>query len=224
MTFTPPVEVEAVLSAFAFLFARPTWTRVQALVCGALLSSAGTVTAALRALLLGEEPHFQNYHRVLNRARWSAFKAVPILLDLLIKAFARLGEPLLFGLDDTVERRWGTHITARAIYHDSARSSRSCPQKTSGLRWMSLHLLVPIRWAGRVWALPVLTALCPSERYQPYVEKGRRHKSLARRARGPIGALWRWMKGARRPLVFVADSSYAALDLLTWCSRLGASL
>ncbi len=87
---------------------------------------------------------------------------------------------------------------------------------------MSIHLLIPVQWASRVWALLVLTALCPSERYRAYVEKGRCHKSLARRARGLIAAIWRGMGNAGRPLVFVADSSYSALELLAWCSRLGA--
>src|SRR5438270_13509348 len=68
--FTPPVEVSAVLSAFAPLFTHPSWLRAQALLCGTLLAPANhTVTAALRALGLAGEPDFQNYHRVLNRAR-----------------------------------------------------------------------------------------------------------------------------------------------------------
>jgi len=37
--------------------------------------------------------------------------------------------------------------------------------KTSGLRWLSSLRLVQIPWAQRVWALPFLTVLAPSERY-----------------------------------------------------------
>ena len=44
------------------------------------------------------------------------------------------------------------------------RSSDSHFVKASGLRWMSLMLLAPIPWAERIWALPFLTALVPSER------------------------------------------------------------
>lgn len=219
MKFTPPGEIEAVLTAFAPLFSRPTWQRVQVLLCGAMLSSSSTITAALRVLGLGMEPHFGSFHRVLNRAKWSAFKAGPILLNLLLKAFAPADGPLVFGLDDTVERRWGKSITARAIYRDPVRSSRTSMQKTSGLRWMSVQLLVPIGWARRIWALPVLTALAPSERYEPYREKGRVYKSLPRRAVGLLGAIWRWMGPAKRRLIFVADKTYAAMDLLAWCSR-----
>jgi hypothetical protein len=215
--FTPPAEVSAVLSAFASLFTHPSWARAQALLCGVLLAPANyTVTAALRALGLAGEPGFQNYHRLLNRARWSARQAARVLLKGLVEAFVPSG-PVVLGLDDTVERRRGPKLTARAIYRDAARSSKECFQKTSGLRWMSLALLVPVRWAARVWALPFLTALCPSERYGPYVRRGRRHKPLVERARGLIGQVRRWLP--QRALIVVADSSYAALELLAWCAR-----
>ena len=196
---------------------QPSWLRAQALLCGALLAPANhTVTAALRALGLAGEPGFQNFHRVLNRARWSARHAAGVLLGLLVEAFVPAG-PVIVGLDDTIERRRGRKLTARAIYRDAARSSKDCCQKTSGLRWMSLALLVPIGWAARVWALPFLSALCPSERYGPYVRRGRRHKPLVERARGLIGQLRRWLPA--RALIVVADSSYAALELLAWCAR-----
>ena len=216
--FTPPAEVEAVCAAFAPLFSRPSWRRVQALLSGMLLAPANHVlTAALRALGLADDIHFQNYHRLLNRAHWSARAAAGVLLRLLVAAFVPAG-PLILGLDETVERRRGSKITARAIYRDAARSSRECFQKTSGLRWLSLHLLVPVRWSKRVWALPFLTALCPSARYATYAAKGRRHKSLVERARGLIGQAVRWLPG--RALLVVADSGYAAIELLAWCQRL----
>jgi hypothetical protein len=215
--FTPPAEVGAVLAAFAPLFTHPSWVRAQALLCGTLLAPANhTVTAALRALRLADEPSFQNYHRLLNRARWSACQAARVLLTLLVEAFVPAG-PLVLGLDETVERRRGRKLTARAIYRDAARSSKDCFQKTSGLRWMSLALLVPVRWAARIWALPFLTALCPSERYGPYLQWGRRHKPLVERARGLIGQVRRWLPN--RALIVVTDSGYAALDLLNWCAR-----
>ena len=205
------------LAAFAPLFTQPSWLRAQALLCGTLLAPANhTVTAALRALGLADEPGFQNYHRVLNRACWSARQAAGVLLRLLVEAFVPAG-PVIVGLDDTIERRRGRKLTARAIYRDAARSSKECFQKTSGLRWMSLALLVPIGWAARVWALPFLTALCPSERYGPYVRRGRRHKPLVERARGLIGQLRRWLPD--RTLLVVADGGYAALELLAWCAR-----
>ena len=217
---TPPAEVGAVTAAFASHFTRPSWRRAQALLCGTLLAPANHVlTAALPALGLAVDLRFQNYHRLLNRARWSARAAAGTLLKVLVAAFASTG-PLILGLDETVERRRGPKITARAIYLDAARSSRECFQKTSGLGWLSLNLLVPVRRARRVWALPFLTALCPSARYAAYAAKGRRHKSLVTRARGLIGQAVRWLPG--RALVVVADSGYAAIELLAWCQRLPA--
>ncbi len=76
----------------------------------------------------------------------------------------RSDEPLVFGIDETVERRRGKRIKARGIYRDSINSSKSHFVKKSGLRWISLMLLTPIYWAARVWALPCLTVLAPSER------------------------------------------------------------
>jgi hypothetical protein len=215
--FTPPAEVSAVLAAFAPLFTEPSWCRAQVLLCGTLLAPANhTLTAALRALGLAGAPGFQNYHRVLNRARWSARQAAQVLLTLLVEAFVPSG-PVVLGLDDTIERRRGRKLTARAIYYDAARSSKSCFQKASGLRWMCVALLVPVHWAARVWALPFLTALCPSERYAPYVQRGRRHKPLAERARGLLGQVRRWLP--QRALIVVADTSYAALEWLAWGAR-----
>jgi hypothetical protein len=56
--------------------------------------------------------------------------------------------PLLFGIDETTERRRGPRIAAKAIYRDAVCSIHSQFAKASGLRWVSL-LLVPIRGAAR---------------------------------------------------------------------------
>ena len=85
------------------------------------------------------------------------------------------------GLDETIERRWGAKIKARGIYRDPVRSSRSHFVKASGLRWLSVMLLVRIPWAEKVWALPFLTVLAPSERY--YQDRARGHKKLTDWAR-----------------------------------------
>src|SRR4051794_18138602 len=106
--------------------------------------------------------------------------------------------------------RWGARIEARGIYRDPVRSSRGHLVKASGLRWITVMLLAPVPWAGRVWALPFLAALAPSERFAR--ERGRRHKRLTDRARQLLLLVARWLPGRR--LVAVADSSYAAIELL----------
>jgi len=203
-------EYITILGAFARLFSKRIWEHARILLMGAILSPAErTVTAALRVMGLSGEKHFQNYHRVLNRAVWSSLEASRILLGLLISTFASSG-PIIMGLDDTIERRRGSKIKAKGIYRDPVRSSHSHFVKASGLRWLSLMLLAPIPWAKRVWALPFLTVLAPSERY--YKGKARRHKKLTEWARQMALQARRWLP--KRLLVIVADSSFAVIDLL----------
>ena len=116
----------------------------------------------------------------------------------------------MLGIDETIERRRGAKIAAAGIYRDPVRSSHSHFVKVNGLRWVCLMLLVPIPWAGRVWALPFLSALAPSERYAQ--RHGCRHKPVTLWARQLIRLVHRWLPD--RSLVVVGDRGYAALDLL----------
>lgn len=203
-------EYLTLIATFAPIFSRCIWHQVQVLVAGAILAPGKrTVTAVLRVMGLSHEEHFQNYHRVLNRASWSNLEVSRVLLSVLVSTFALIGTVVL-GMDDTLERRRGTKIKARGIYRDAVRSSQSHFVKASGLRWLSLMLLVPIPWAKRVWALPFLTALAPSERY--YQTRGRGHKKLTDWGRQLLLQVRRWLP--ERKLVVVTDSSFAVLDLL----------
>jgi hypothetical protein len=205
-----PADLLEIIETFAPLLTVRVWSHARMLLIGAILApGTRTVTAVLRLMGLGHERCFHKYHRVLSRARWSALGASRRLLALLVKAFAPEG-PLVMGLDDTLERRRGAKIAAQGIYRDPVRSSHGYFVKASGLRWLSLMLLVPIPWAGRVWALPFLTVLCPSERY--YHRRHRGHRRLTERARQVLDVVHRWQP--QRPIVVTADASFAALDLL----------
>jgi len=152
---------------------------------------------------------------VLNRAVWSSREASRVLLGMLVAAFALFG-PIVLGMDDTIERRRGDKIKAKGIYRDPVRSSHSHFVKASGLRWLSMMLLTPIPWAKRVWALPFLTVLAPSERY---CEKRKRaHKKLTDWARQMLLQVRRWLPG--RKLVVVMDASFAAIDFLWQTAKL----
>jgi len=206
-----PCELLAIVIAFAPLFTKSVFPHVQVLIQGAILAPASrTVAAALRVMGLSKDKNFQNYHRVLNRSQWSGLKAAAILLKMIVKAFAPFGT-ILIGVDDTIERRRGDKIKAKGIYRDPVRSSHSHFVKTSGLRWLSFMVLVEVPFAKKVWALPFLTVLCPSERYDK--ERGVSHRKLTDRARQAILLIARWL--LERDLVLVADSSFAALDLLS---------
>jgi DDE superfamily endonuclease len=211
-----PIAFSSAIGVFAPVFSRPMWQHVKVLMTGAVLAPGKrTVTAILQVMGRSTAPDFQTYHRVLNRAVWSPLKASRLLLRLLVAVFSPRGV-IVFGLDDTIERRRGDQITAKGIYRDPVRSSHAHFVKVSGLRWLGCMLLTPIAWANRVWALPFLTVLCPSERF--YEQRGRRHQTLLERAWQIIQLVRRWVPG--REVVFVADSSFAALEWLALVARL----
>ena len=212
---TLPKDIATVLAMFAPLFTQPSFEHATLLVVGAILvPGRRTVAAVLRILGLAEEPQFQKYHRVLNRAVWSSRRAAGFLLQALVAAFG--GGVLIFGLDETLERRRGAKIAARGVYRDPVRSSRSFFVKAGGLRWVSMMLLAPIPWAGRVWALPFFTVLAPSERY--HAERGLPHKTLSDWACQMVSQLRHWLP--RQAIVLVADSTYAVLAFLHHCRQL----
>jgi hypothetical protein len=160
-----PIAFSSAIGVFAPVFSRPVWQHVKVLMTGAILAPGQrTVTAILRIMGRSTAPNFQTYHRVLNRAVWSPLTASRLLLRLLVAVFIPRGV-VLFGLDDTIERRRGEQITAKGIYRDPVRSSHTHVVKASGLRWLAWMLLTPLSWADRVWVLPFLTVLCPSERF-----------------------------------------------------------
>lgn len=212
---TLPDWIMPLLLEFApIIHRKTTWQKVEIMVAGAILATGKrTVSTVLRVMGLSQERNYAKYHHVLNRAVWSSLAASAVLLRLLLNTFAVSNEPLVFGIDETIERRRGEKIEAKGIYRDPVRSSKEHFVKASGLRWISLMLLTPISWAQRVWALPFLTVLAASERY--YQQRGRKPKKLTDWARQLVFQLRRWLPQAR--LVVVGDSTYAALEFLHAC-------
>src|SRR5713101_3990337 len=199
------------LAGFADLFTRPTWSNVLVLLAGVILAPGRrTVTTALRILGRDRDPDFCTFHRVLNRAAWSSRAVAGRLLLLLIAAFVPSGAPVVIGIDDTIERRWGPKISARGIYRDPVRSSKGHFVKASGLRWLSAMLLVRVPWADHIMALPFLTLLAPSKRF--YAGKSRAPKTLLDWARQAALQIHRWLPG--RYIVLVAASAFAAIEFL----------
>jgi len=213
-----PRIVIALIEPFAPCFcAATTWKKAQTLLIGTILTPGKRVVSeALRVMGLQHSRKFAQYHQVLNRAAWSPMALVPILLKLLLDAFAQAGEPLVLGVDPTIERRWGAKISARGIYRDPVRSSDRHFVKSSGLRWISLMLLTTIPWAERVWALPIMTVLSPWERY--YQQRQRAPKTLLERSGQMLKALRRFLPQDK--IVVVGDNAFAALDFLALMRQL----
>jgi hypothetical protein len=209
-----PDAIILVLAPFAPLFSSRVWRHAQLLLLGAILTpGARTVTAALRATGLAMERRFTNYHRVLNRATWSARRGSRLLLSLLATLFVPPEATIVLGADDTVARRSGRQSNAKGCYRAAVRSSKSHVIRGFGLKWVSMMLLVAVPWSQRVWALPFLTALC-----WPADKRGqRRHKTSIDWVRQMSQQVRRWLP--ERRLVRVVDGGFAAVSLALACGK-----
>lgn len=214
MLILPP-EIIDVLMPFAQVCSARVWDWAQVLIIGAILAPGKrTVTAVLRVMGLKDDQQFQNYHRVLNRAKWSGLEASRILLGVLVLVLVAAGVPLVVAADETLERRRGPKIKAKGIFRDAVRSSRKHTIFSSGLRWVSMMLLVPVPWSRRVWALPFLTVLAPGEKTNQ--ANGKRHKTSIDWIGQMIGAVRRWLP--EKKLILVTDGGLTAVKLGLRCA------
>ena len=212
-----PHTIVHLLLPFAQAFSERTWEWVQILVVGAILAPGRrTVTAILRVLGLSDERQFQRYHRVLNRVKWSGLLISRILLTLLVATFLAAGVPLLIAADETIERRSGDKIRAKGVFRDAVRSSKKHVVHCFGLRWISMMLLVRVPWSTRLWALPFLTVLAPSEKTNH--ANGKRHKTSIDWLGQMIIVVRRWLPD--RTIVLIVDGGLAAVKLGLRCCQL----
>src|SRR5262245_1901583 len=209
-----PEAILLVLAPFAPLFSQRVWGHAPVLLLGALLApGAHTVTAALRIMGLALERRCTHYHRGLNRAPGSARQGSRILLGLLLTIMVPPGATIVFGADDTVERRSGRKIKAKGCYRDAGRSTTKHVLRCFGLPWVAMMLWVPGPWSRRVWARPCLTARCwPKPKRSP-----RRPKTSVDWGRQMMQPGRRWLPGRRR--VLVVDGGCAAVSLALACGK-----
>lgn len=224
---TIPQEMMPVILPFVALFSETVWDYAQILLLGAVLAPGKrTVSAALTVMGLKDDPQYQNYHRVLNRAQWCGLTASRILLGLLVATFVPADAPIVLGIDETLERRRGERIKQKGVFRDSVRSSKKYLVHSFGLRWVSMMLMVAVPWSSRTWALPFLTLNAPSEATNQ--KNGKRHKTSIDWIRQMICQVRRWLHN--RVMVVVTDGGLAAVKLgltcvgmllpVTWVSRL----
>jgi hypothetical protein len=215
---TLPQEIMIIFTPFMQIFSRRIWDWVQILVVGAILAPGKrTVSSVLHVMGLKDEKQFQNYHRVLNRARWSSLEVSKVLLSMLITAFVPTNEPIILGGDETMERRWGPKIRAKSIFRDNGRSSKGYHHFTPALRWVCMMLLVKPPWSQRPWGLPFLTVLAPGQKTNE--ANGQRHKTSIDWLIQMIMVIRRWLP--ERELVLVTDGGLSAGKLGLRCQRLG---
>jgi hypothetical protein len=211
---TPSTDIIQLLSVFSIAFTDPTFKNVLVLMIGTILTPGRrTVTAALRAMGLAQEGHFTNYHRVLNRARWSPWLLSWLLLSLIIKQCLRGDEPIWLLIDDTLERRRGDRIKYKGWFRDPVRSTQSFVVRALGIRWIVLAVAVPVPWSRRRWALPFMSVPALSPKCSQAL--GKHHRTQTQWAVYMIKKVRRWLP--QRQLILVGDGDYAAQELIETC-------
>src|ERR1700689_4989619 len=190
------------LAGFTDLFTRPTWSNVLVLLAGAILAPGRrTVTTALRILGRECDPDFCTFHRILNRAAWSSRAVARQLLILLVKAFVPSGAPVVIGLDDTIERRWGEDQRPRHLSRSGPLVQRSLRQS----QWPALAFrhVVGEGSVGRSRhgvafshsARPLQTLLC---RQDPSTQNAARLGAPSRPANPPLAPRSLYRPGRRQ--------------------------
>jgi hypothetical protein len=205
-----PDPIIEVLMVFRPLFTAPTWRKLMTLLTGTLLARGRrTVAAALRASGNEQATNWSLFHQVLNRARWSPLAVSRQLFLLLVETFAPAGACVDLVIDETLERRWGSKISKRGHYRDSALSSKERSVSSPGLRWIVMAVVVSLPWTKQRWALPFLCVLATT----PDVSErlGKRHKTVGMWAHQMISLVHRWLPD--REISLMGDTAYTVLEL-----------
>jgi hypothetical protein len=88
-----------------------------------------------------------------------------------------------------------------------------------GLKWVCLMLIVPLPWCKRPWALPFMTILAPSKKYND--ERGRKHKTSVDWTIIAMRTIARWLK---RSFVLIGDGGFACVRLGHACRKKNVTL
>src|SRR5260370_5964933 len=205
-----PDPIIEVLMTFRPLFTAPTWRKLMTLLTGALLTQGrGTVAAVLRVSGNDQATNWSSFHQVLNRARWSPLAVSRQLLLLIVETFVPAEASVDLVIDETLERRWGSKISKRGHYRDSALSSRERSVSSPGLRWIVMAVVVMLPWTKQRWALPFLCVLATTPEVSERL--GKRHKTVGMWAQQMISLVRRWLPD--RTIKLMGDTAYSVLEL-----------
>jgi len=205
-----PDPIIEVLTVFRPLFTAPTWRKLMILLTGTLLAQGRrTVAAALRASGNAQAINWSLFHQVLNRARWSPLAVSRQLLLLIVETFVPAGACVDLVIDETLERRWGSKISKRGHYRDSALSSRKQSVSSPGLRWIVMAVVVTLPWTKQRWALPFLCVLATTPEVSEQL--GKRHKTVGMWAHQMVSLVRRWR--TLRSIKLMGDTAYSILEL-----------
>lgn len=215
-----PKAVRTVFDPLEPVFSRPIYQRFVLLALAAVLALGGrTICNLLRVLGALAPGHPSSYHRVFSRARWSLAALAHRYVAAVLDRFAPTG-PILLAGDDTVTEHPGPHVFGKGRHRDPVRSTHSYTAFRWGHKWVVLALLVPVPWATRRWALPLMVALC---RPKPEGPGDRRpHRTPSQRLGQMVRLLMR--RFPDRVFLVTADGNYATHELAKLAARTPARL
>jgi hypothetical protein len=115
------------------VFSERVWEWANVLLIEAILAPGErTVAAILPVRGCTQEKPFQNDHRVPGRAKGSSRERSRRVLIVLVGLFFLGNEPLVMGIDETIERRRGRTIAARGSLATRCVRARSVSCKPMG--------------------------------------------------------------------------------------------
>jgi DDE superfamily endonuclease len=206
-----PEAVHTVFQPLEQALTRPTYRRFVLLATAAILTvGSRTVANLLRTLGALAPGHPSSYHRALSHRRWPALRLARRYLAAVLARFAPRGPVALAG-DDTVTEHPGDKVYGKGCHRDPVRSTHSFTAYRWGHKWVVLAMLVPVPFARRRWALPLLVALCRPEQEGVDGVSKRAHKTPVDLLRQMLRLLIRWFP--ERRFVCCADGNYAAHEL-----------
>jgi hypothetical protein len=210
-----PSEARSFFETFTPVFRRPSFLRFALLLVATVLTVGGhTVSNVLRTIGLLAAGDPSSYHRFFSCRRWSAAGLARRLAGWIFDHLIGPG-PILLAADDTVEEHRGDKVYGKGCHRDAVRSSHRFTAFRWGHKWLVLAVLVPLPFARRYWALPILIALCHTEKDD--LAHGRRHKKPSQLLRQLLLVLRRWFPD--RVFRCTADGGYASHELARFASR-----
>ena len=137
-----------------------------------------------------------------------------------MQTFVSVGGTIEIVMDETLERRWGPKISKRGHWRDSLLSSKERSVSSSGLRWVTMALVVTLPWTKMRWALPFLSVLTTTPKGSEALNK--RHKTLARLAQQMVMVVRRWLPNVA--IKVIGDGAYSVIELGLTCVKRRVSL
>lgn len=148
------------------------------------------------------------FYRFFSRGTWEPDRLGRCVFEALLK---RLGPDELLALvvDDTLAQHKGPHVFALGTHLDAVRSTRRTKVFAFGHVWVVLALVVPVPFARRGFALPLLFRLYRTE--ADCARHGVAYRKRTELARELVDVVLGWLEpeAGARPVSLALDNGYA---------------